>query len=123
MCDKGIYYCSLCNFCVMFMLYYCLFINNCVGLNNYVYFYLFLVYCFLGFLFVVYCIYMLFVVCMLDYFFDLFFYKVGICGELGDYVVMFFVVSFFFIFILMMCCFYIFFFIVDMFMIDFLKIC
>lgn len=103
----------------MFMLYYCFFINNCVGLNNFVYFYLFLLYCCLGFIFVVYCIYIFFMVCMLNY---VFFYRVGMCNEFGDYVVMFIVVSFLLVFIFMMFCFYIFFFIVDMLMIDFLKI-
>lgn len=121
--DKGTHHCSSCNSCVMSMSHHCPFTNNCVGLNNYAHFYLFLVYSFLGLLFAAYCTYAPFVVCMLDYPSDSPSYKVGICGELGDYAVMFLVVSFLFTFILMMCCFHTFLLIVDMSMIDFLKTC
>jgi len=49
-------------------------------------------------------------------------YRSGVCNELGDYAVMFIVVSFLLVFVLMMFCFHTFLLIVDMSMIDFLKI-
>lgn len=117
--DRGTHHCSSCNSCVMFMSHHCPFTNNCVGLNNFAHFYLFLLHCCLGLTFAAYCTYTPFMVCMLNYASP---YSTGMCNELGDYAVMFIVVSFLLVFILMMFCFHTFLLIVDMSMIDFLKI-
>lgn len=121
--DKGTHHCSSCNSCVMFMSHHCPFTNNCVGLNNFSHFYLFLLHCSLGLGFAAYCTYSPFVVCMLNHTSDSRPYRAGICSELGDYAVMFLVVSFLLVFIFLMFCFHTFLLIVDMSMIDFLKMC
>ena len=119
--DRGTHHCSSCNSCVMLMSHHCPFTNNCVGLNNFAYFYLFLLHCSLGLVFAAYCTYNPFMVCMMNDKSPL--YTPGVCKELGDYAVMFLVVTFVLLFILIMFTFHTFLLIVDMSMIDFLKLC
>ncbi|EDO41058.1 predicted protein, partial [Nematostella vectensis] len=49
--DNGTHHCSTCGTCVLLMSHHCPFTNNCIGLNNFLYFYLFQVYCTLGLVF------------------------------------------------------------------------
>ena len=119
--DRGTHHCSSCDSCVMLMSHHCPFTNNCVGLNNFAYFYLFLLHCSLGLVFAAYCTYTPFMACMLNYRSS--FYNPKVCTELGDYAVMFLVVIFVLLFIFVMLCFHTFLLVIDMSMIDFLKLC
>lgn len=120
--DRGTHHCSSCDSCVMLMSHHCPFTNNCVGLNNFTYFYLFLLHCSLGLVFAAYCTYTPFMVCMLNYKSSFYDYP-KVCTELGDYAVMFLVVIFVLLFIFVMLCFHTFLLIIDMSLIDFLKLC
>lgn len=119
--DKGTHHCSACDSCVMFMSHHCPFTNNCVGLNNFAYFYLFLFYCSLGLVFATYCTYDPFVFCMMSYTSPS--YTPRVCRELGDYAVMFLVVTFVLLFIFLVFSFHTFLLVIDLSMIDFLKLC
>lgn len=119
--DRGTHHCSSCDSCVMLMSHHCPFTNNCVGLNNFAYFYLFLLHCSLGLVFAAYCTYTPFMACMLNYRSS--FFNPKVCTELGDYAVMFLVVIFVLLFIFVMLCFHTFLLVIDMSMIDFLKLC
>lgn len=59
----GTHHCSWCNKCVRMMCHHCPFTNNCVGLKNYVYYYSFLGYAFVGMLYACYLGYFPFASC------------------------------------------------------------
>ncbi|KAK3742082.1 hypothetical protein QZH41_005909 [Actinostola sp. cb2023] len=59
----GTHHCSWCNKCVRMMCHHCPFTNNCVGLKNYIYYYSFLGYAFLGMLYSSYLAYFPFASC------------------------------------------------------------
>lgn len=119
--DRGTHHCSSCSTCVLFMSHHCPFTNNCVGLNNFAYFFLFLMQSSFGLVFAAYSTYQPFLSCMMYYKSAL--YTVDVCKELGDYAVMFLVVTFVLLFMFIMLLFHTFLLIVDISMIDFLKLC
>ncbi|KAK2570846.1 Palmitoyltransferase ZDHHC15B [Acropora cervicornis] len=119
--DRGTHHCSSCSTCVLLMSHHCPFTNNCVGLNNFAYFFLFLMQCSFGLVFAAYSTYQPFLSCMMYYKSAL--YTADVCKELGDYAVMFLVVTFVLLFMFIMLSFHTFLLIVDISMIDFLKLC
>ncbi|XP_020892560.1 putative ZDHHC-type palmitoyltransferase 8 [Exaiptasia diaphana] len=59
----GTHHCSWCHKCVRMMCHHCPFTNNCVGLKNYVYYYSFLGYAFVGMIYACYLGYFPFASC------------------------------------------------------------
>lgn len=124
--EKGTHHCSSCSSCVQAMSHHCPFTNNCIGLDNYVYFYLFLFYCFLGLVWSSYCTFTPFMACMIHSTYDLFLfpgYSTDVCTKLGEYAVMFLVVVLMLVFMSSVFVFHTLLLLADMAMIDFLKVC
>ena len=94
-CDT--HHCATCGTCVTMMCHHCPFTNNCVGLKNYSYFYLFICYSNIGLLFSLYMTYDPFYYCMVNN--DegvslLPWSPPGLCKKLGDFAVIFIPVAF-----------------------------
>lgn len=94
-CDT--HHCATCGTCVIMMCHHCPFTNNCVGLRNYSYFYLFICFSNIGLLFSLYMTYDPFYHCMVyngEHLSLLPWYPPGICQQLGDFAVLFIPVAF-----------------------------
>ena len=63
-CD-GTHHCSTCQCCIRLLSHHCNVVNNCIGLNNFSYYYLFLVYSVIGTIFMVHQLYVPFYDCYL----------------------------------------------------------
>ena len=129
-CDKlrvkGTHHCSTCDSCVMLMSHHCPFTNNCIGRDNYVYFYLFLLYCWIGLVWSAFCSYSPFMACMMQSADHLELYPASrsrLCVDLGDYAVMFLVVVLMLLFVVFVFLFHTLLLVTDMVMIDFLRVC
>jgi palmitoyltransferase len=94
-CDT--HHCGTCGTCVTMMCHHCPFTNNCVGLKNYSYFYLFICYSNIGLIFSLYMTYDPFYHCMVyngEQLSLLPWYPPSICRKLGDFAVIFIPVAF-----------------------------
>lgn len=94
-CDT--HHCGTCGTCVTMMCHHCPFTNNCVGLKNYSYFFLFICYSNLGLLFSLYMTYDPFYHCMVysgKHLSLLPWYPPGVCRQLGNFSVIFIPVAF-----------------------------
>ena len=119
--DRDTHHCSTCYSCVQMMSHHCPLTNNCVGLNNFSYFYLFLFYCSLGLVFAAFLTFRPFKACMIGTP-SLFGYTQGKCKDLGEYAVMFVPVMFMLVFMVLLFAGHTFLLILDMALIDFLRI-
>ncbi|XP_046849410.1 putative ZDHHC-type palmitoyltransferase 8 [Xenia sp. Carnegie-2017] len=95
-CDRmksiDTHHCTTCGTCVTMMCHHCPFTSNCVGLNNYSYFSLFICYSNIGLLFAMYMTYEPFYQCTVptsDHLGTLSWYHNGICKKLGDFAILF----------------------------------
>ena len=100
-CDRmkshDTHHCGTCGTCVTMMCHHCPFTNNCVGLKNYSYFYLFICYSNVGLLFSMYMTCDPFYHCMVysgEHLSLLPWYPPGLCRKLGDFAVIFIPVAF-----------------------------
>ena len=100
-CDRmkapDTHHCGTCGTCVTMMCHHCPFTNNCVGLKNYSYFYLFICYSNLGLLFSLFMTYDPFYHCMVyngEHLSSLPWHPPNMCRKLGDFAVIFIPVAF-----------------------------